>query len=85
MPLPAAMPRLGGGSRALRLATTPTATATTIARLPLALLVAATTLRRWRNRCRMDRLEARQRLLVDFALDQFFDVAQVEPFVGTDQ
>lgn len=47
MPLPAAMPRLGGCSRALRLGTAPTTTAiTTITRLTLALRVAATTLRR---------------------------------------
>ena len=83
MPLPAAMPRLGGSSRALRLGTT--TPSPSIARLALALRVAATTLRRRRNRCRVDRLEARQGLLVDLTLDQFFDVAQVEPFVGADQ
>ncbi len=83
MPLPAAMSRLGGSSRALRLgATTPTPT---ITRLALSLLIAAATLRRWRNSCRVNWLETGQCFFVDFALDQFFDVAQVEPFVGADQ
>jgi hypothetical protein len=54
MPLPAAMPRLGGCSRALRFST-PTPTPT-IARLPLTLLVAAAPLWRRRNGSRMDRL-----------------------------